>query len=639
MTVFYSSQVRLGDKEQAIGYHKKYLLIDLTTESSKQVPLDQDVLTDFLGGIGLGTYLLYKHCPPGVEPFSSENPLIFVTSPLAGSRMTTSSKFAVLAKSPLTGFIGDSLSSSFIATELKKTGFDALVIKGSSKSPTLLSIHNSKVEFLDASELIGFTTSQTESAIKSSLGTSTRVACIGPAGENLVRYASISNDGGRQAGRCGLGAVMGSKNVKAIALKGTEKMPIISSDWLNDRGQELTRKSLGPATEKYRTLGTIANVSVFNRMKTLPTLNFQEASFNEAEGITGEHLNQSHKINSAHCANCTIGCEKILATNDQNPISQSRMEYESAFALGPLVGISDPNALIRASHACNEAGIDTISAGGTIAWAMESFSKNILTLKDTDGIDLSFGNAKSLMNTLQKIVNRDGIGELLAEGSFRASELVGRGSNNWAMHVKGLEMPGYEPRTLKTMALGLAVSTRGACHNRSSAYEADFSSKVDRFKATPDRGKITAEGEDHSAVLDSLTWCKFLRKAFVDLYEESAEIYQHVTGLPMSADNLKYAGERINNLKKLFNIREGWTRSDDTLPPRILSQEIQKDSGTVVGLSQVDLDVMISAYYRARKWAPDGSIPDVKLHELGLIDLASNNIPVHNPHLSSRRLN
>ena len=383
MIVFSSSRVRPEDKEQAIGYHKKYLLIDLTTESSKQVPLDQAVLTAFLGGIGLGTYLLYKNCPPGIDPFSSENPLIFVTSPLAGSRMTTSSKFAVLAKSPLTGFIGDSLSSSFIATELKKTGFDALVIKGRSKSPTLLSIHNSKVEFLDASTLIGATTSQTESAIKSSLGASTRVACIGPAGENLVRFASISNDGGRQAGRCGLGAVMGSKNLKAVALKGTEKIPIMNSDWLNNTGRELTRRSLGPATEKYRTLGTIANVSVFNRLETLPTLNFQKSSFDEAEGITGEHLNQSHKVNTAHCANCTIGCEKVLATNDQNPTSESRMEYESAFALGPLVGISDPNSLIRASHACNEAGIDTISTGGTIAWAMESFSRNILTSKDT----------------------------------------------------------------------------------------------------------------------------------------------------------------------------------------------------------------------------------------------------------------
>ncbi|MEE2884520.1 MAG: aldehyde ferredoxin oxidoreductase family protein [Chloroflexota bacterium] len=639
MIVFFSSRARPEDKEQAIGYHKKYLLIDLTTESSKQVPLDQAVLTAFLGGIGLGTYLLYKNCPPGIDPFSSENPLIFVTSPLAGSRMTTSSKFAVLAKSPLTGFIGDSLSSSFIATELKKTGFDALVIKGRSKSPTLLSIHNSKVEFLDASTLIGATTSQTESAIKSSLGASTRVACIGPAGENLVRFASISNDGGRQAGRCGLGAVMGSKNLKAVALKGTEKIPIMNSDWLNNTGRELTRRSLGPATEKYRTLGTIANVSVFNRLETLPTLNFQKSSFDEAEEITGEHLNQSHKVNTAHCANCTIGCEQVLATNDRNSTSESRMEYESAFALGPLVGISDPNSLIRASHACNEAGIDTISAGGTIAWAMESFSRNILTSKDTEGIDLSFGNTTSMMNILQKIVAREGIGELLAEGSLRASKIVGNGSNDWAMHVKGLEMPGYEPRTLKTMALGLAVSTRGACHNRSSAYEADFSSKVDRFKASPDRGKITAEGEDFSVVLDSLTWCKFLRKAFVNLYEESAEIYQHVTGLPMSADKLQYSGERINNLKKLFNIREGWTRADDTLPPRILSEKIQKDSSTVVGLSQEDLDLMISSYYKARNWAPDGSIPDSKLQELGLMELVSHNIPVSNSHLSSRRLN
>ncbi|MDA1347577.1 MAG: aldehyde ferredoxin oxidoreductase family protein [Chloroflexi bacterium] len=601
------------------GYHGRALLVDLTDESVRWEPLDKRVLRSFIGGIGLGTYLLYRHCPPGIEPLEPGNPLIFVTSPLVGSRLTTSSKFAVVTKSPLTGFIGDSLSSSFLATELKNTGCDALVVTGRSESPTLLSIVDGQVEFLDASDLVGLSTSETEGAVKSRLGQRTRVACIGPAGERLV--ASISNDGGRQAGRTGPGAVMGSKNLKAIALRGANKVPVADSEWLDVTGRDLTRRSLGPATEKYRTLGTVANVSVFNRMGTLPTLNFQQSTFDGAEQVSGEEFHQSHHVKSAHCANCTIGCEQIVATNDDRPRASGRMEYESAFALGPLVGVSDPNAVIRASQFCDQAGIDTISAGGTIAWAMECFSKGILTREDTAGVDLNFGSVEAVMDSLEKIVERRGLGDLLAEGSRRASEATGQGSEAWAMHVKGLEMPGYEPRSLKTMALGLAVATRGACHNRSSAYEADFSSTVDRLKADKRRGQITADGEDFSSVLDSLIWCKFLRKAFNDLYVESADIYEHVTGWPMTADELMQAGERINNLKKLFNIREGWTRADDTLPPRALEEKLPDGVAEGVGLPREELDLMIAAYYRARGWNDDGTIPESKLRELGLLDL------------------
>ena len=603
------------------GYHGKALLVDLTSRKVRWEPLEESVLRRFIGGIGLGTYLLYRHCPPGVEPLDPENPLIFVGSPLVGSRLTTSSKFAVLAKSPLTGFIGDSLSSSFLATELKKTGCDALVITGKSSSPTLLSIDNGDVQFLDADDLLGLSTSETESAVKERLGKRTRVACIGPAGEKLVKFASVSNDGGRQAGRTGLGAVMGSKNLKAIGIRGESAVPVAEPDILHTIGNDLSRRSLGPATEKYRTLGTVANVAVFNRLGTLPTRNFQQSTFAEAEGVSGEEFYTNHLVKSAHCANCTIGCEKIVVTTDGGPESKGRMEYESAFALGPLVGVSDSNAVIRASHFCDEAGIDTISSGVTIAWAMECFEKGVLTREDVGDIDLRFGNQEALMACLEAIAERRGFGDLLAEGSRRASEIVGQGSEEWAMHVKGLEMPGYEPRSLKTMALGLAVSTRGACHNRSSAYEADFSSRVDRLKADEKRGRITMDGEDFSSVLDSLIWCKFLRKAFDDFYGESAAIYEHVTGWPMTPDELKRAGERINNLKKMFNIREGWSRKDDDLPPRALQEKLPTGVVSGVGLTRDELDLMIDAYYRARGWTEDGLIPEAKLRELELLDV------------------
>ena len=303
------------------GYNGKILLVNLTTQTVRWESLSEHVLRRFIGGTGLGTYLLYTHCPPGVDPFAPDNPLIFVTSPLVGSRLTTSSKFAVLTKSPLTGCIGDSLSSSFLATELKKAGCDALIITGRSSLPCLLAINDGVVEFLDATPYLGLSTAATERTLKERLGQHTRIACIGPAGERLVRYASITNDGGRQAARTGPGAVMGAKNLKAIAVRGTQAVPVANAEALHSIGASLTRRSLGPATEKYRTLGTLANVAVFNRLGTLPTRNFQLSTFDATDQVSGETFHQTHFVTNAHCANCTIGCEKIVATTDSGPHS------------------------------------------------------------------------------------------------------------------------------------------------------------------------------------------------------------------------------------------------------------------------------------------------------------------------------
>ena len=603
------------------GYHGKALVVDLSSGAHRWDNIPEQVLRSFIGGIGLGTYLLYKYCPAGADPLGPDNPLIFAASPLVGSRLTTSSKFAVMTKSPLTGFIGDSLSSSFLATELKKSCGDALIIVGQAETPTLLFIEDGVPQFLDAAGLMGLGTFDTEQAVKERLGRQTRVASIGPAGENLVRYASIANDGGRQAGRCGPGAVMGSKNLKALALQGSQTVDVAMPGATHQYSLDLSKRSLGAATEKYRELGTMANVSVFNRLGTLPTRNFRESTFEGAEKVSGEHLHQEHLAKNASCANCTIGCEKILVTSDKGKKSKGRMEYESLFALGPLCGLDDPNTVIRAAAICDDLGMDTISAGVTIAWAMECFDKGLLSTNDTGGIDLSFGNGQAILDILELIGHRKDLGGLLAEGTKMAAERLGGGSSDWAMQVKGLEMPGYEPRSLKTMALGLAVTPRGACHNRSSAYEADFSEQVDRLSVDESRGIIAAESEDFEAVLDSLIWCKFLRKAFNDFYEESAQVYTMITGWDMSLDELKQAGERIHNLKKLFNIREGWSRRDDALPPRTLQEPLPTGVVAGVGLTQEELDYMIAGYYQARGWNDDGSVPDTKLAELGLLDL------------------
>lgn len=601
------------------GYHNKALHINLTTEQIQEIPIGNEILKLIIGGTGLATYLLYKFCPTNTEPFGPSNPLIFASSPLVGTKLTTSSKFAIATKSPLTGFIGDSLSSSYMALELKKTGYDAIVITGKRERLTLLSIENTVVKFIDAQQLTKKTTSQTEHLVKDIVGRKFSVSSIGPAGENLVRFASIANDGGRQAGRTGVGAVMGSKNIKAIAIHGTHKIKIHDRTSLNGIREKLQAKSLGPATEKYRTLGTISNLSVFNRLDILPSYNFQQTKFNNIEPITAEQTELTHKLGSAHCASCTIGCEKIFAsTTKSGSIIKSRLEYETAYALGPLIGINNPDTLIQSSNLCDQLGLDTISTGATIAWAMESYERGIFSLSDTDGLELNFGNEEVVPNLIRMIAAQKGIGNLLSQGSKRSSQQIGKASESWAMHVKGLEMPGYDPRKLKTMALGLAVSTRGACHNRSSAYEADFSSFSNDDSTNIDKGLITKKGEDYSAVMDSLIWCKFVRKAFDDFYDESANIYSLITGFDCSSKHLEESGERINNLKKLFNIREGWQNFHDTLPSRIFESSNTNESNQNNNLTREELNTMISSYYKARGWTKTGTIPKSKIQELSL---------------------
>ncbi|HZU05073.1 MAG TPA: aldehyde ferredoxin oxidoreductase family protein [Chloroflexota bacterium] len=598
------------------GYNGKVLHVDLGLGRSWEEALTEPVLRAFIGGIGLGTYLLYQHCPAGVDPLSPANPLILATSPFAGTAITTTAKYAVLAKSPLTGFIGDSLSSSHLALELKRTGYDALVLHGACPRWSVLVIVDGAVELVPADPFLGLDTWATELAVRAQVGGG-RVAAIGPAGEQLVRFATISNDG-RHAGRTGTGAVMGAKRLKAIAVRGTRPVRVADPAGLQRANQALIARARGPATVKYRQLGTAANLLAFDRVGVLPSYNYRQATFAGAEQLSGEELHRQHLAKIVGCASCTVRCEHLYRTLDEGPEAAVRLEYETLYALGPLLGIADPNAVIRAAQLCDRLGLDSISAGGTLAWAMECYERGLLTPADTGGIALRFGNAAAVPAMLTAIAQRAGLGDLLAEGSRRAAARLGGGSEAWAMHVKGLELPGYEPRGLKTMALGLAVSPRGACHNRSAAYEVDFSGHVDRFQAEVSRGQLAAAAEDLAAVLDSLVLCKFIRKCFDDLYTEAATLYRLVTGWAMDGAELRRAGERINNLKKLFNIREGWTRADDTLPPRCLTEPLADGPGAGERLTQEELDLMIAGYYAARGWTADGLIPPEKLRELAL---------------------
>ncbi len=584
------------------GVHGRLLRVHLSEHGAESwpEPIPEAFFRDVIGGIGLASALLLKHAPPGVDPLGPENPLILATSPFVGTGITTASKLAIAARSPQTGLIGESLSSSYLALALKRTGFDALVITGQTAHWSTLVIDDANVSMRSAADLLGSSPHATSASLRAAIGQDFRVAAIGPAGETGVRYAAIANDG-RLAGRTGNGAVMGSKRLKAIAVRGSSLPVSADPRSVASLARSLAERSRGSGTAKYREMGTVANVSFFDRMGLLPTQNFQRGSFTGATAISGETLHLEHLTSKHACAACTVGCEHHFRTRDDGAEVSARLEYETLFALGSLCGVNDPNVVLRASALCDDLGMDAISAGASIAWAMECRDR---------GVDLgvspaeipAWGDGAAILATLEATGNRrTGLGDLLAEGTRGASARVGQGSAAWAMHVKGLELPGYDPRKLPTLALGLAVAARGACHNRSSAYQVDLSDQLGPEADALARAQAAAAAEDQAALLDSLTLCKFLRHALQDIHEESAALHAAVTGLPTTAEDLKRAAGEINQIKKQVNLAHGWTRADDTLPLRLL-----QDAGDGPPIDPTWLDRQIRAYYGVRGWDAEG---------------------------------
>ncbi len=536
----------------AFGYHGRYLRVDLTRGTSEAVPLSGEMLRSFLGGSGLGVHLLQREAAAGAEPLSPEASLAFVFSPLVGSPLTTSAKFAVVSKSPLTERINDSLASSGFAIAGKKTGFDAILIAGRAAEPSILVIDDGEVRIEPAAGLWGLDIDAAAGWLRQRFPGDACSAIIGPAGERLVRYATISHDG-RHAGRGGNGAVLGAKNVKAVVVRGSQRCAWAWPRELTALAKQLSARSFGPATAKYRELGTASNLLTFNRLHALPTRNFQQGSFAAADALSPESLSASRGKTRASCAACTIGCEHIYRldpVSGEQPIRGVRVEYENLFALGSLCGIGDAGVVLAASQRCDQLGLDTISLGGTVAFAMEC-----------------------------------------AERGF-------------APQVKGLELPGYEPRALQTMALGLAVGTRGADHNRSSAYEVDFSPSADRRRLTPQAVTLAIEAEDKATLMDSLILCKFLRGVFRDFFAEAAEMLHLVTGWDVTSAELRATAKRIIHAKKQFNVAAGWTPAEDTLPARFFAGPLEDDPAA--RLTRQQLQAAVHAYNLQRGWDADG---------------------------------
>ncbi|HTM04057.1 MAG TPA: aldehyde ferredoxin oxidoreductase family protein [Vicinamibacterales bacterium] len=583
------------------GYHGFYLRIDAGTGTATRVPLPEEVVRQYLGGSGLGARLLLDQGSAVSDPLAPEAPIVFAFSPLVGSPLTTSAKFAVVSKSPLTNRINDSLASSGFALAGKRCGCDAIVIVGRAPELSVLVIDDGDVRLEAADDVRGESCPATEEKLRARLGSDYRIASIGPAGERAVRYATISHDG-RHAGRGGSGAVLGSKRIKAIAVRGKQYCEFADPKRVTELSRDLSKRSFGPATAKYRELGTATNLLTFNRFGTLPTRNFQSGTFEEAINLSPQELAAQREKTRASCVACTIGCEHIYAVG-RTPQSGAgdphsspagvRVEYESLFALGSLCGVGDSDAVLRASQRCDELGIDTISTGGTIAFAMECVERGLL-----DESWLRFGDGAAMLRAIELIGRREGIGALLGEGSRRAAEQIGRGSLAFAPQVKGLEIPGYEPRALQTMALGFAVGARGADHNRSGAYEVDFSDKVDRRNATLESVRHAIETEDRAALMDSLILCKFLRGVFTDIYAESSAMLRAVTGWDVTADELRATARRIVAAKHQFNVLAGWTLDEDTLPDRFLDRALPNDPAAL--LTRESLDALIAEYHRQR---------------------------------------
>jgi aldehyde:ferredoxin oxidoreductase len=610
-----------------LGYAGRILHVDLATGKARVEKLTEETAKKYIGGIGLGMKLWLSNSKVGVNPLSPENPLVLALGPVSGTMFPTGGNgHAFISKSPATNGVGEAVSHGTFGAELKRAGYDAVVLTGKSEKPVYLWIDDDSVQLLDASRVWGKSPSETEDAIKDEVGDYyVRVASIGLAGEKQSKIACIINEKTRAAGRTGLGAVMGSKNLKAIAVRGTNDIVVAKPDEFMDMVKEFHERMKGPAAQKYRTLGTAENIMIQNALYCMPTRNYNNAHFENAEKVSGEALNERYIAKIIACNSCAMRCEhEAVIREGPYKGTMARMEYDNLWALGPNCGVDKLEAIIKAAELCNYYGIDATSTGVTVSFTMDCHEKGILTHEELGGIDAHFGNADALIQLIEKIGKREGIGDVLADGVKAAAEKIGKGSMELAQQIKGLEVTGYDLRCLKTAALGFAVSFRGADHNRSGAYAIDFRGKVDRFKAEKGRGKLVKEFEDVYALIDSLIICKNARGTLYKELSDMAKLYSLVTGYEMSAEELGAAGERINTIAKLINLREGLSRQDDTLPWKVMNQPIPDDGpakGAVV--TQDELDLLLDDYYQARGWTLEGIPTKAKLAELGMEDYSS----------------
>jgi aldehyde:ferredoxin oxidoreductase len=606
---------------------RRLLRVNLTTRQIDLEKIPPEDIQMFVGGRALGDMLLYQELAPGTDPLSSQNKILFSIGPLTGTNAPGSSRYIVHTKSPLTGLYLSSLAGGYFGPELRKAGYDAILIEGKSESPVYLKVTDDEVEIRDANPLWGMTTEDVQKFIKDEAGSNkSRIACIGPAGENLVPYAAIISER-RAVGRGGAGAVMGSKNLKAIAVTGTGKIGIADPDGFQKAVKHAMEETTShPISKVFPLYGSNLAMPALNKAGIIPWRNWQEAASPECEKLFAENWREKFVKKDVRCAPpCHFKCGKIcLATEGPHAgVLTEGPEYEAEYALGTCCNITDQAAIIEADALCDQYGLDVISMGVSLAFAMECYERGIITDQDTFGEELRFGQARLLAKLIRDTAYRRGFGDLLSQGTKRMAERFGQGSEAFAMHAKGMELGGYDPRGAKSLAMVFACGSRGGCHKSGGSGNALSVKEVHtgdaRFSPEGKAG-LTKESREDRVLADSAILCIFLQGPMSS--ETMAELLNAATASNYSPEDLNVIGERGSNIERAFNVREGLRRSWDTLPPRLLHESVK--SGPTKG-QVVELETLLSDFYNLCGWDIETGIPTPeKLNELGLQRIAKD---------------
>jgi aldehyde:ferredoxin oxidoreductase len=609
-------------KENSTIYPGRLLRIDLSSGESRAEEIDPGILRSFIGGRGLGAYLLYTEVPADADPMGPENKLIFTNGPLVGTTAPCSGRFNINTKSPQTGIYLFSLCSGRFGEFMRKSGYEAVIVEGKATRPVYLLFDENEAAVKEADVFWGMDTGRTEKKLKRALpvGVKCSVACIGPAGENLVKTACIMSER-RAAGRGGAGAVMGSKNLKAVVASGGLKIPLYDEEGF----REAVKKARGLIrnnpflTESLSPFGTGISLNLASSYGIFPVRNWQKSVLNGIDALRPQTMREKFLQKDKGCPSCPIACSKITAV-DSGPFAGAETEgpeYETLYAFGGACDNASMESIIRADQLCDELGMDTIACGVTIAFAMECFEKGIIGRKETDGIDLHFGNAEAIPQLLRKMAAREGIGELLADGVKAASDRLGRGTERFAMHAKGMELGGYDPRGAKSQALVLACGPRGGCHHAGGyVIHAELVSGMFDRMAAKGKGALVKQARDLRAVMDSAIYCAFLASAYK--LDVAAEMIRASVGWDVDEKELGLSGERISNIERMFNVKTGLRRADDTLPQRLLQQPLI-DGPSEGGVLGDDFDLMVDELYETCGWDKSTGVPTPgKLNELGL---------------------
>jgi len=605
------------------GYAGKIACIDLTTGKIDAEDLPEDIARKYLGGKGLGAYLLYTRLKPHTDPYAPENILIFAAGPITGTSFPCSGRGAVITRSPLTGTFLDSYAGGSFGPWLKHAGYDALVITGKAHAPVYILVDDEEISIHEAAHLWGLTTIEAEEKLKTKLQAEKEgrvsVATIGPAGERLVRFANISSEG-RHFGRGGSGAVMGSKNLKAVALRGSRKVAVADPEALKAVKKQVFKiLSEHPQTKRggaFPGIGTMSTIDVTHTTGTLPTSNWRENTFDHTDAVNSSAF-VPYKTQTRGCYMCPIGCSRIVKmTAFGTEYENEGPEYETMYAFGPQCGISDPAVINAADRLCEEYGMDTITCGVTVGYAMECYEKKLITREETGGIDVAFGNGEAVLALVHLIGKKEGIGAILSEGTRRASQEI-KGSSGFAIHVKGLELPGYDPRGMKGQALTYALADRGACHVRSNTLRTELLMPgADRYTY---EGKplMVSELQLTYAIYDVLISCAF--GGFAITPPDFARAVAAITGWAFTLEDLRMVAQRVWNLTRLFNVREGFGRKDDMLPERLFSEASSKGPSSGQTVDRKIFDKMLDEYYAIVGWDVTTGVPTTKrLEELGI---------------------